>query len=94
MLNKNVLNEIGDKINEILTNSPAKDVERNMRTMLSGIFTRLDLVTREEFEVQQEVTKRARIKIGELEDRVNHLESLLRQQSTPAEKETASQLPE
>lgn len=94
MLNKNVLDEIGGKISEILANSPAKDVERNMRTMLSGIFTRLDLVTREEFEVQQEVTKRARIKLGELEDRINHLESLLRQQQTPAEKVSADQLPE
>jgi len=92
MLDKNVLNEIGGKINEILANSPAKDVERNMRTMLSGIFTRLDLVTREEFEIQQEVIKRARIKIGELEDRISHLESLLRQQQTPAE--TAGHLPE
>ncbi len=90
MLNKNVLDEIGGKINEILANSPAKDVERNMRTMLSGIFTRLDLVTREEFEVQQEVTKRARIKLGELEDRINHLENLLRQQQTSTEKEPAN----
>ncbi|MDT8364586.1 MAG: accessory factor UbiK family protein [Nitrosomonas sp.] len=94
MLNKNVLDEIGGKINEILSNSPARDVEKNMRTMLSGIFTRLDLVTREEFEVQQEVIKRARIKLGELEDRINHLENLLRQQQTSTEKETTSQLPE
>lgn len=93
MLDKNVLNEIGGKINEILANSPAKDVERNVRTMLSGIFTRLDLVTREEFEIQQEVIKRARIKINELEDRISHLERLLLQQ-TKAGDDPMGELPE
>lgn len=93
MLDKNVLNEIGGKINEILANSPAKDVERNVRTMLSGIFTRLDLVTREEFEIQQEVIKRARIKINELEDRISHLERLLQQQ-TKAGDDPMGELPE
>jgi BMFP domain-containing protein YqiC len=79
MLNKNVLDEIGSKVNEILANSPAKDIERNMRTMLTGVFSRLDLVTREEFDVQQEVIKRTRIKLAELEEKVNRLESQLHQ---------------
>ncbi|HRQ04929.1 MAG TPA: accessory factor UbiK family protein [Nitrosomonas halophila] len=79
MLNKNVLDEIGGKVNEILAHSPAKDIEKNMRTMLSGVFSRLDLVTREEFEVQQEVIKRTRIKLTELEAKVQMLENQLQQ---------------
>ncbi len=74
MLNKNVLDEIGSKVNEILAGSPAKDIEKNMRAMLMGIFSRLDLVTREEFDVQQEVIKRTRIRLAELEEKVNKLE--------------------
>lgn len=77
MLNKNVLDEIGSKVNEILANSPAGDIEKNMRTMLSGVFSRLDLVTREEFDVQQEVIKRTRVKLAELEDKVRQLEEQL-----------------
>lgn len=69
MLDKNVLNEIGSKVNEILASSPARDVEKNMRAMLTGAFARLDLVTREEFDVQQEVIKRTRIKLAELEEK-------------------------
>ena len=41
----------------------------------AGIFTRLDLVTREEFEVQQEVLKRTREKLTALETRVAALET-------------------
>ncbi len=81
MLDKNVLNEIGSKVNEILASSPARDVEKNMRAMLTGAFARLDLVTREEFDVQQEVIKRTRIKLAELEEKVRKLEQQL-QQST------------
>lgn len=82
MLNKNVLDEIGSKVGEILASSPARDVEKNMRAMLSGALSRLDLVTREEFDVQQEVIKRTRIKLAELEDKVRKLEQQLQQ---PAE---------
>ena len=49
MLNKNVIDEINAKVSEIMQNSPAKDIEKNMRVLLSGAFTRLDLVTRDEF---------------------------------------------
>ena len=70
MLNQKVLDEIVTKVNELLAQSPVKDVEKNLRVMLAGIFTRLDLVTREEFEVQQEVLKRTREKLTALETRV------------------------
>jgi BMFP domain-containing protein YqiC len=74
MLNQKVLDEVVTKVNELLAQSPVKDVEKNLRIMLAGIFTRLDLVTREEFEVQQEVLKRTREKLIGLETRVAELE--------------------
>jgi len=81
MLNKSVLDEIGSKVNEILAGSPAKDIEKNMHAVLMGIFSKMDLVTREEFAVQQEIVKRMRIKLAELEEQVRKLE----QQVYPAE---------
>ncbi len=51
MPNKKVIDEIGSKISEILEHSPAKDVEENLKAVLSGVFSRLDLVTREDFDV-------------------------------------------
>jgi len=79
MLNKNVIDEINAKVSEILHNSPAKDIEKNIRVLLSGAFTRLDLVTRDEFDVQQEVLQRTREKLILLEARVAELEARLNQ---------------
>ena len=78
MLNKNVIDEINAKVSEVLHNSPAKDIEKNIRMLLAGAFTRLDLVTRDEFDVQQEVLQRTREKLMVLEGKVSELETLLK----------------
>ena len=77
MLNKNLFDEISGKVSEVLAHSPAKDVEKNVRALLQGVFSRLDLVTREEFDVQQEVLTRTREKLTQLETRVAEMEALL-----------------
>jgi len=81
MLNQKVIEEISGKINEALAASPAKDVEKNVRTVLSGVFARLDLVTREEFDVQREVLSRTREKLELLEAKLAELEKWLRPES-------------
>ena len=81
MLNKNVIDEINTKVSEILQNSPAKDIEKNVRVMLSGAFSRLDLVTRDEFDIQQEVLQRTREKLTALEAKVAELEARFDQSS-------------
>jgi len=77
MINKNVIDEINAKVSEIMQNSPAKDIEKNIRVLLSGAFSRLELVTRDEFDVQQEVLQRTREKLMILEAKVAELETRL-----------------
>ena len=77
MLNQKLLDEISTKINEVVAQSPVKDVEKNMRILLAGVFTKLDLVTRDEFNVQQEMLIRTREKLTELESIVTELENKL-----------------
>jgi BMFP domain-containing protein YqiC len=67
--------ELQTRINEVLQQSPAKDLEKNMKAMLNQGFSRLDLLTREEFEVQAEVLARTRARLEALEARVAELES-------------------
>ena len=50
-----VLDELSAKLKQAVDGSPAKDIEKNIRAVLAGVFSRLDLVTREEFDVQREV---------------------------------------
>jgi len=77
MTNPKILDEIGAKVSELLASSPAKDLEKNARALLASGFSKLDLVTREEFEVQREVLARARDQIVDLEHRVARLEAEL-----------------
>lgn len=74
MLDPKILEEFGTKMSALLANSPAKDIEKNAKAMMSGVFAKLDLVTREEFDVQAEVLARTREKLKDLEARVDALE--------------------
>jgi ubiquinone biosynthesis accessory factor UbiK len=72
-----VFNDLQQKMSEFFQNSPAKDVEKNMKAMLSQGFSKLDLVTREEFDTQTQVLVRTRARLEELEKRVAQLEQRL-----------------
>jgi BMFP domain-containing protein YqiC len=75
MLNQKLFDDISAKLSDAMANSPAKDFEKNARALLTQGFAKLDLVTREEFDVQAEVLSRARRKLDELEARVAALEA-------------------
>ena len=74
MLDPKTLEEIGTKVSALLANSPAKDFEKNAKAVMSGVFAKLDLVTREEFDIQAQVLARTREKLKALEARVEALE--------------------
>ena len=69
-----LVDEIGGRLRQVLEASPAKDLERNVRAVLTNVFSRLDLVTREEFDVQREVLLRTRERLVELEQKIARLE--------------------
>lgn len=69
------LDDIGAKLSELAAHSPARDIEKNVRALLGSAFSRLDLVTREEFEVQREILAQARHRLADLEARVAALEA-------------------
>lgn len=74
-MNQKFLDEINEKLRAVMAQSPAADVERNLRAMLGATLTRLDLVSREEFDIQREVLVRTRTRLAELEKQVAALEA-------------------
>ncbi len=70
-----IVKDISTRFSELIAASPAKDVEKNARALLSSGFAKLDLVTREEFDVQVALLNRAREKLAALEARVEALET-------------------
>lgn len=75
---KQFFEELQTKINQIIDSSPAKDIEKNVRALLTQGFSRLDLVTREEFDVQALQLSKIRDRLDTLEKRVGELETELK----------------
>jgi BMFP domain-containing protein YqiC len=75
MFSQKTWEDLNQRIKEIIEKSPAKDLEKNLRAMMESVFARLNLVTREEFDVQAQVLARTREKLTELEIKIADLEA-------------------
>lgn len=75
MFSTEKLNEMSNKIKEVVRDSPLGDAEKNIHALLKGVFTKMELVTREEFDVQAEVLRNTREKLSRLEEKLAELES-------------------
>ena len=74
MTAKTLFEDLSERINEALRNSPAQDIEKNLRVLLASWFDRMDLVMREDFETQKRLLEQAQAKLAALETRVSQLE--------------------
>ena len=75
MIDHRLFEELRSRIDEALRDSPAQDIEKNIRALLAAWFERMDLVLREDFEVQKKLLERAQAKLAELEARIAELEA-------------------
>ena len=75
MIDKRLFEDLNQRIADALRNTPAADLEKNLRALLTSWFDRLDLVSREDFDVQRKLLERAQAKLAELEKRTGELEA-------------------
>ena len=78
MLNKDNIQNLSNKIRHIIKDSPVSDIEDNINPLLKSTFTKMDLINREEFDVQTEVLKRTSAKLETLEAKIIDLEHKLK----------------
>ncbi len=71
---QSIANDMQSKVEEAIRQSPAKDLEKNVRSLMTQGFQKMDLVTREEFDLQTQVLAKTRAKLEELEAKVTVLE--------------------
>lgn len=73
------LNDLQKNVSDLIAKSPAADIEKNARAMMTQAFSRMDLLTREEFDTQSALLDRALQRIAALEARVQELEDAAKQ---------------
>ena len=78
MINTQFIEDLSSKIRELAKDSPAADMEKNFRALLQGVFTKLELVSREEFDIQADVLRHTREKLDLLQAKLTKIESMLR----------------
>ena len=90
MFDPRKLEQIAKQIHQAMP-APVKDlgndVDQKMRQVIQSQLLKLDVVNREEFDVQTQVLLRTRQKLTELEKKVNELEKKLTQSTTSNEEE-------
>ncbi len=74
MIDPKKIEEFCNRFNGLIAASPAADIEKNIRAALSGFFAKLDLVSREEFEIQAQMLQHTQEKLRMLEERLSKLE--------------------
>ena len=75
MAENNFINDLVNQIGKILPNQAmTRDLQKALHAVVQSAFSRLDLVTREEFDAQQAVLARTRAQLEELESRLQSLQ--------------------
>ncbi|WP_108648857.1 accessory factor UbiK family protein [Polynucleobacter rarus] len=69
--------DVQKKVSNAVAQSPAKDIEKNVKGLMQQGFQKMDLVTREEFDIQVQVLAKTRAKLEELEAKIAALEAKL-----------------
>ena len=75
MFKQQIIEQISAQVGNLLKNNPLTDCETNFKAILHATLDKLDLVTREEFDIQQKVLANTRAKLEELEQIIKNLES-------------------
>ena len=78
MFNSPFINDLSNKIRELVKNSPLDDLDKNIHALIQGVFTKMELVSREEFDVQAEVLRNTREKLVQLEAKLAEIEKQIK----------------
>ncbi len=76
-MNAEILNDLSNKIREMAKSSPIGDIEHNVRALLQGTFTKLELVSRQEFDVEADLLRVTRHKLDEISTKLEIAEKSL-----------------
>lgn len=74
MFSNEKITELSNKIKGLVDSSPISELEVNMRALIQGALTKMELVSREEFDIQAALLARTQQQLRQLEEKINQLE--------------------
>ena len=74
MGNTNTFDDLAKKISDLLPGNLHNDIESNIKALLQSSLSKMNLVTREEFDIQSALLNRTREKLDQLEKQLAELE--------------------
>jgi ubiquinone biosynthesis accessory factor UbiK len=78
MKNSAAFSDLSNKIIKLFESSPIADANKNVHALIQGALTKMELVSREEYDIQVAALQQARIKLESMETKLNALESMLK----------------
>ncbi len=69
------LDELAAQLKAVLAGNPGEDLQKNLRATLTAGLARMDIVTKQEFDVQREMLNILRLQVDELTAKVDSLEN-------------------
>lgn len=87
MATKQFFDDLQSKINDVLKDSPVKDIEKNIKALLMQGFSQLDLISREEFDAQSAQLEKMKVRLDALEKQVEALETYIAASNKPTQSE-------
>jgi ubiquinone biosynthesis accessory factor UbiK len=78
MIKQPFIKDLSNKIIELAKNSPSSDINKNIHALIQGAFTKMELVSREEYDVQAQVLSQTRAKLEALEAKVAAIENSIK----------------
>ena len=71
---KNIFEDLQSRIGKMIEQTPVKDIEKNLRALITQTLSRLDMVTREEYDAQAIALARLREQVSQLQAKIDQLE--------------------
>lgn len=72
-----IFSDLSNKIIKLIESSPMADANKNVHALLQGAFTKMELVSREEYDIQVAALQQARKQLASMESKLDTLESML-----------------
>jgi BMFP domain-containing protein YqiC len=73
-MNANLIDDLAARLKTLVESTPAQELEHNLKALVTGVFSRMDLVTREEFDIQRQLLEKTRARVETLEAALSEME--------------------